>query len=198
MLANRKYFFISVLMHLLFVFIVSQQMITHTAGLETPNIIQAFIFETPLVKKTTPPSAKPVPTPLPKKISEHGILKTLKKITPIKKEEKIAPEASTAPNNTQQGEKTSRLIALLHDAIQKKQTYPDSAYAMGRQGKVRVSFILLTDGQITNLHIVASSGTESLDRAAVSAVKDAAPFQDVVKWIAKSQEYEIDIAFLLT
>lgn len=97
-----------------------------------------------------------------------------------------------------QGESFSELLVLLHDAIQQKQEYPESALAMQREGGVTVSFKLYKDGHMTDLKLVKSSGTTSLDEAALNAVLNAAPFSDLIKYIKDTQEYKIDIVFKLT
>jgi TonB family protein len=51
---------------------------------------------------------------------------------------------------------------------------PEAA-RMGRQGRVQIQFALNRDGSIPKLVIAASSGTQSLDLAAVSGVSASAP-----------------------
>src|SRR6266571_7452968 len=52
---------------------------------------------------------------------------------------------------------------------------PDSA-RQGQKGRVVLIFTVLRDGRIQDLRIVSGSGTESLDRAAATAVQSASPF----------------------
>lgn len=96
-----------------------------------------------------------------------------------------------------QGQPIERLLALLHDAIQKQQHYPPSAFEMERQGRVTVKFILFPTGFVRDLRVVKSSGTKSLDDAALSAVKDALPFSQVEHFLTASREFSIDIVFEL-
>ncbi len=100
--------------------------------------------------------------------------------------------------NMHQGVDKEPLIALLHDAIQKMQQYPESALAMEREGRVKVGFILYNDGSVGDLRLLSSSGTTSLDNAALKAVREASPFRNVIKYIKAIQTYQIDIVFELT
>jgi len=90
------------------------------------------------------------------------------------------------------------LLAYLHHAIQAKQTYPDAALLLEREGRVTLAFILHKNGTIANLRIVQKSGTEGLDQAALQAVEAATPFKEADKFIKVSGEYRIDVVFELT
>ncbi|WP_237758202.1 energy transducer TonB [Anaeromyxobacter sp. PSR-1] len=54
--------------------------------------------------------------------------------------------------------------------------YPPAAELMGWSGTVRVGFTILTDGSVADLRVVESSGHGVLDRAALAAVRKAAPY----------------------
>jgi TonB family protein len=92
---------------------------------------------------------------------------------------------------------TDQLLALLHTAIENAQFYPDSAQQMEREGSASVEFILHINGSITDLNLLHSSGTSSLDEAALEAVKKAAPFQHVEKYLRVPEKFNIDIVFKL-
>lgn len=96
------------------------------------------------------------------------------------------------------GETMSALLALLHTSIQEHQQYPPSALQMEREGRVTVGFILMLDGTISALRVLASSGADSLDNAALLAVREAVPFRHVDQYISASQAYQIDVVFKLT
>ena len=55
------------------------------------------------------------------------------------------------------------------------QGIPDEA-KKGQKGRVVLIFTVLKNGAIQNLRIAASSGTQSLDEAAMNAVQSASPF----------------------
>jgi TonB family protein len=92
----------------------------------------------------------------------------------------------------------SELIAMLHAAIQKQQHYPASALQMGREGSAIVGFTLFPNGIIDHLEIVKSSGTATLDEAAIAAVHDALPFKGIDKYLSMPQKYQLTVAFELT
>jgi protein TonB len=67
-------------------------------------------------------------------------------------------------------------FAYIRDMIQKKITYPDNARRMGWAGKVKVSFIVSSDGQVRDIMILQGSGYNVLDSNVIEAVKNASPF----------------------
>lgn len=106
--------------------------------------------------------------------------------------------ASTRHSKKNRGEETEELITLLHSAIQNQQHYPPNAIQMQREGRITLAFTLYQNGTISDLRVVKSSQTNSLDDAALAAVRDAAPFQAVKKYLQEPQEYSIDVVFELT
>jgi protein TonB len=50
------------------------------------------------------------------------------------------------------------------------------ARRMGWEGKVVISFLVLSDGSVRHVRVVQGSGHSALDRGAVEAVRKAAPF----------------------
>lgn len=89
------------------------------------------------------------------------------------------------------------LVALLHAAIEQTQRYPASAEEMGREGRTTLAFTLFSNGTIQNLKILSSSGTQSLDYAALAAVNEAVPFQQVGRYLQGAQDYQVDVVFKL-
>ena len=67
-------------------------------------------------------------------------------------------------------------FAWIRDAIQGAIAYPATARRMGWEGKVVVSFHLLSDGSVRDVRVVQGSGHAALDRGAVDAVRSASPF----------------------
>lgn len=140
-------------------------------------------------------------------VKQHvlGLIKTEKLRNKQSKVQAVALQANKkirdAPSSLQKegakasGKTLDLLTMLLHDAIAKQQTYPLAAQLMERHGRVSVAFTLLVNGAIENLQIIASSGTDSLDEAAVSAVKQAVPFQKVNTFIHAPTRFQIDIVF---
>jgi periplasmic protein TonB len=67
-------------------------------------------------------------------------------------------------------------FAWIRDAIQHAIAYPATARRMGWEGKVVVSFQLLSDGSVRDVRVVQGSGHAALDRGAIDAVRKASPF----------------------
>ncbi len=124
--------------------------------------------------------------------------KTLSHPTTIRKAQTSThPVSKQAEAHHEQQKQNLALLALLHQAIQQQQEYPLSAQEMGRQGRVIVRFMLNIDGHIDQLRIMQSSATNSLDEAALAAVRKAAPFAGVEQYLNTPQEYSIAIVFSL-
>ena len=75
----------------------------------------------------------------------------------------------------------------LHQLIAANKRYPRRAKRMGKQGTVRVTFIILANGLIKNIKILASSGNSGLDQAAIKALKRSSGKLPFPKEINKKQ-----------
>ena len=65
----------------------------------------------------------------------------------------------------------------LHEAIQNARSYPHSAMVREQEGAVRIQFSLSRDGRLLGRPVIESPSRYGvLNRAAVQAVLDAAPF----------------------
>ena len=67
-------------------------------------------------------------------------------------------------------------FSYIRDMITRKIIYPETAREMGWQGKVKVSFVISSDGFVRDVQILQSSGIDILDKNAVETVKKASPF----------------------
>ncbi|HPR55187.1 MAG TPA: TonB family protein [Deltaproteobacteria bacterium] len=54
--------------------------------------------------------------------------------------------------------------------------YPEDAIFKGEQGKVSITFVLDAQGDVIDIGVLKSSGSYSLDSAAMAAIEQAAPF----------------------
>jgi protein TonB len=61
--------------------------------------------------------------------------------------------------------------------IRNKLIYPPEARNAGIQGVAELSFVIHTDGHVSNVRVRVSSGSETLDASAVEAIYSAAPFR---------------------
>lgn len=79
-------------------------------------------------------------------------------------------------NGQKKTEYLRKNFSYIRDMIIKRIIYPERARQMGWQGKVKVSFVISSDGFVKDIRILESSGVEILDRNAVETVKKASPF----------------------
>ena len=105
--------------------------------------------------------------------------------------------AVTSPPAASSGDHQDALLTLLHNAILAKQHYPSSALTMKRHGTVQVGFLLKSDGTVHDIQLLHSSGTVSLDQAALQAIGDASPFQGVAAYLTQDKHFNLDVVFTL-
>jgi TonB family protein len=108
-----------------------------------------------------------------------------------------ATKQTTSQQEGKNAQEADTFLTLLHQAIQDKQRYPSSALQMQRQGRVTVGFVLSKEGTISNLRLIHSSGTKSLDEAALAAVREAVPFEQAHKYLRAPQEFMVGVLFEL-
>lgn len=83
--------------------------------------------------------------------------------------------------------------------IESRKKYPDFARSRRIEGRVTIRFVITTDGRATSVMIVQQGRHGSLNKAALNAVKDAAPFPRPPSSLFKEPlNMEITIAFELT
>jgi periplasmic protein TonB len=67
-------------------------------------------------------------------------------------------------------------FSYIRDIIFQHIRYPEEAKQKGLEGKVLVAFVIMEDGTVKDIKIIASSGFELLDKSAVETIKVSAPF----------------------
>jgi len=70
----------------------------------------------------------------------------------------------------------SDFLGAIRDRIQRAQRYPRSVRGNVAEGTTKVRFTIRRDGSLIEVEVVASSGSKSLDDAALAALREAAPF----------------------
>ena len=103
--------------------------------------------------------------------------------------------SSYATQATSASQQQHTIIELLHQRISDNKEYPYLARRQRREGVATVAFILHPDGRIENAHLVASSHARTLDRAALSAVKQIEPFDAAKEYLESSESFQVDIKF---
>lgn len=68
-------------------------------------------------------------------------------------------------------------------SIEQHWEYPESALRYGLQGRLSLEFTIGSAGQLEQLRIVRSSGSQLLDDEAVRAITAAAPFPPIPSWV---------------
>lgn len=90
----------------------------------------------------------------------------------------------------------SRYAEQLRQAIQAAVRYPESERALGRQGVVRLGFVL-QDGGLTQIRLLHGSGRPGLDRAALQAAARTAAPPPPNGLALNGEQYQLNIVFEL-
>ncbi|MEW6053030.1 MAG: energy transducer TonB [Nitrospirota bacterium] len=85
-----------------------------------------------------------------------------------------SPSASSSHNSKMTYMKEN--FSYIKNMIQKNAIYPKIARHFGWEGKVTVSFVILSNGSVKEMKIQQSSGRELLDQSALEAVRNTSPF----------------------
>lgn len=70
----------------------------------------------------------------------------------------------------------TEFLQSVREKIKRSQRYPRSVRNLADGSEAQIQFTIRRDGSLIDAKVVASSGSKSLDAAALSAVRDAAPF----------------------
>jgi len=71
----------------------------------------------------------------------------------------------------------------IKQSIESRWEYPEIALRYGLQGRLALQFMIGANGQLEQLRLVRSSGSQVLDEEAVRAIRAAAPFPPIPAWI---------------
>jgi TonB family protein len=133
-----------------------------------------------ITKREEPPPPQPIP--------ENTIVAE----RPLPTMKELLPSATWAASN----ERGSGPISLntrdpiyvsyftkIKQTIEQQWEYPEVALLYGLQGRLSLEFTIAGNGQLQNLRMVRSSGSQVLDQEALRAIKAAAPFPPIPAWI---------------
>lgn len=118
----------------------------------------------------------------------------VKQVLPVVNESESVAQIKQSTRASQQ---QHSIVELLHSSISNYKEYPYLARRQRREGVATVGFVLHPDGTIKNAHLVSSSSTGMLDRAALSAVKRIEPFRAAQNYLDQAEEFKIDVVFNL-
>ena len=127
-------------------------------------------------------------------VEKHDVVRDLQQKQKVAEQGMNTTQVVQSTNAKQQ---QHSILELLHSSISNNKEYPYIARRQRRQGVATVSFILHPDGLIKNAHLVTSSSTGVLDRAALSAVKGIEPFRPAKDYLDQAEEFKIDVVFNL-
>ncbi len=156
------------------------------------------------------PHVRPVPKPKTKtmarkKRSLPRTASTAVSKSPAVRENFGIPRGVTVSRSTSQSTPGAssaakeRFLALIRARIERCKRYPLVARRRRWEGRVVVRFALRRDGSLASVQVVHGSGIRALDRAAVRAVRKAAPFPEFpADLAAQTLELEVPIVFDLT
>src|SRR4029453_2028014 len=71
----------------------------------------------------------------------------------------------------------------IKQSIESHWEYPEMALRYGLQGKLSLEFTIGGKGQLEQLRLIRTSGSQLLDQEAMRAIKAAAPFPPIPPWI---------------
>ncbi len=111
----------------------------------------------------------------------------------ISKEDSITTVAQSTAASQQQ----HSILELLHSRIADNKRYPYLAKRQRREGVTTVAFVLHPSGMIEDMHLINSSQTNALDRAALSAVKGISPFIPAQDYLKQAETFKVDVVFKL-
>ena len=80
------------------------------------------------------------------------------------------------PDNVSDFLTKNEYFDMLRLKIESNKKYPDTARLRNIEGRVRIYFIIAKDGRISDLKIVRPARHNSLNKAALKAVRNSAPF----------------------
>jgi protein TonB len=161
------------------------------ASAKAMSLVNLALIEPPK-EKPAPPREAPPPTPEPVAIPEAPVAEPVETYVALEAppesagapSEAVEPPASRpAPPAKEPGDAalTRTYLKNNYEYIQRhirnKLVYPPEARRSGVQGVAELSFVIHTDGQVSDVRITTSSGSATLDASAVEAIYSAAPFR---------------------
>jgi protein TonB len=158
----------------------SQRAPNRKASVKAVSLVNLALIEPPAPEKPPPPPSAPKPPPPPAEPEAPAeTLITLE--TPPENAQDPAPPPSPDPAEPENAALARAYLKSNYEHIQRhirnRLIYPPEARSAGIQGVAELSFVIHTDGQVSNVRITVSSGSETLDASAVEAIYSAAPFR---------------------
>ncbi len=105
-------------------------------------------------------------------------------------------EKAVLKNENPSDEEMFRYQDIVKQKIEKVRRYPCRAERRGVKGSVYLEFVILSDGIVSKVRLLRSSGFKILDNEAISIIKRAEPFPPIPEKMNITQvQMEITIVF---
>jgi len=159
---------------------------------EEPKVVKKEMPQPKVVKKPVKKVAK-------KKNKPHTVKKTV--YTPKRNVNNNTPTNMTsnvqAPSNNQAQlkQRKQQYLSRILSMIQSHKHYPYSARRRHIEGDVHVSFVVDTQGQVSNLHI--TGGSSALRSSTRLALEDSLPFPSPSKILLQSMDVQFVMQYRL-
>jgi protein TonB len=89
-------------------------------------------------------------------------------------------------------------LSRVKASVEENKFYPSFAKQLRLQGTVTLRVFISSTGRITGLSVIASSGHQSIDRAAEKAVRSSAPFDPPARFGLPDITLDIPVSYKLT
>jgi len=144
----------------------------------------------PELPEPTNSSVAPPPEPSPprEKIPEETViaerqLPTFKELLPSANWSSSGPHSDGPISLNTNDPVYVTYFTKIKQLIESHWEYPEVALRYGLQGRLALQFMIGANGQLEQLRLLRSSGSQVLDDEAVRAIKAAAPFPPIPPWI---------------
>ena len=99
--------------------------------------------------------------------------------------------------NAQELDEMQLFKIMVREKIEKAKFYPSAARRRGYEGAVGVRFTIQPAGDVEDVEIVAPCHCDTLNKAACSAVKEAAPYSPMPDSLKGPIDMEVNVAYRL-
>ena len=184
--SQKKYFFFSFSLHMLFFLFFSFPILMHPfflpASLHTQKQIPVSYFVS--LRTASPLQDKPA-------LSKAERILSL----PSRPRSKPIPQKNTDTEHPEKNKTPQKILILLHEAIAEKESLLGETLESNQKGVVRIGFLLHPNGFLSKISILKSSQIENLDSAAISAVKSISPIKEAGTYLKKETFFTVEVVF---
>jgi periplasmic protein TonB len=127
----------------------------------------------PNVVLMTPPKAKPKPKKIVKEMPKPVVKRTREPPAPRTSAPRAASASKAAASPAASAAEAAAWRSAWSAAMSWNRHYPEAARARGEQGTVRLALMIGRGGHVISARIVGSSGSSTLDQAALEMARNA-------------------------